>query len=468
MQLAFFSYAHQDAEFALRLAKDLRAGGAAVWIDRLDIKPGERWDQAIEDALAKCRQLILILSPSAVESTNVMDEVSLALEERKTVLPVIYRNCKIPFRLRRLQYVDLTLNYEAGLGRILETLEVAVPGTASAPRVAAPQEARALQALPSTPAQEAIKTPPKPAPSETYATTSQPSGPEEDRARKNWVIPPSADSRTQRAQEATVAIVKEPTTPVRETGATPSQPPIPPVESEIAASKTELSLSQRKWIRSAAAATIAVVAIIILLFSLPHHNQGTASEQYNLGVRYQEGNGVTRDFGKAAELFQKAADQGYAPAQTNLGWLYKNGDGVTKDLDKAKELFRKAAAQGNALAQAYLAELYQNGQGVTQDFGQAAELYQKAADQGWAPAQDNLGVLYQNGQGVTKDFGKAAELYQKAADQGYAAAQNHLGALYQYGAGVTKDLGKAAELYQKAADQGYAPAMANLKSLPRD
>ena len=126
-QLAFFSYAHEDAEFALRLAKDLRAGGAAVWIDRLDIKPGQRWDRAIEDALAKCPQLLVILSPDATESTNVMDEVSLALEEGKTVLPVVHRQCKIPFRLRRLQYVDLTLNYNEGLGRLLETLGFAVP-----------------------------------------------------------------------------------------------------------------------------------------------------------------------------------------------------------------------------------------------------------------------------------------------------------------------------------------------------
>ena len=126
-QLAFFSYAHEDAEFALRLAKDLRAGGAAIWIDRLDIKPGQRWDRAIEDALAKCPQLLVILSPDATESTNVMDEVSLALEEGKTVLPVVHRQCKIPFRLRRLQYVDLTLNYNEGLGRLLETLGFAVP-----------------------------------------------------------------------------------------------------------------------------------------------------------------------------------------------------------------------------------------------------------------------------------------------------------------------------------------------------
>ena len=121
-QFAFLSYAREDAEFVLRLAKDLRVGGAGVWVDQLDIAPGQRWDRAVEDALAKCLELVVILSPAAVESTNVMDEVSLALEDGKTVVPVLHSQCKVPFRLRRLQYVDLSLDYKAGLDRLLETL----------------------------------------------------------------------------------------------------------------------------------------------------------------------------------------------------------------------------------------------------------------------------------------------------------------------------------------------------------
>ena len=58
-----------------------------MWIDQLDIAPGQRWDRAVEDALAQCLELVVILSPAAVESTNVMDEVSLALEDGKTGCP---------------------------------------------------------------------------------------------------------------------------------------------------------------------------------------------------------------------------------------------------------------------------------------------------------------------------------------------------------------------------------------------
>jgi TPR repeat protein len=59
---------------------------------------------------------------------------------------------------------------------------------------------------------------------------------------------------------------------------------------------------------------------------------------------------VPKDLGKAAELYQKAADQGNANAQNNLGVSYENGQGVPKDLRKAAELYQKAADQGNQSA----------------------------------------------------------------------------------------------------------------------
>jgi TIR domain len=120
--LAFFSYSRVDLDFAMRLATDLRRYGASAWLDKLDIRPGEHWDKAVEQALAQCPRMILILSPDSVASTNVMDEVSFALEEHKLVIPVLHRDCKIPFRLRRVQYIDARSNYEEALQELLRQL----------------------------------------------------------------------------------------------------------------------------------------------------------------------------------------------------------------------------------------------------------------------------------------------------------------------------------------------------------
>jgi hypothetical protein len=123
VQAAFISYARHDSEFALKLARDLRQQGAFVWVDQLDINAGERWDKAVEKALADCPKVLLILSPESVDSTKIMDEVSFTLDEHKIVIPVLYRD-KIPFRLRRVQHIDARADYGRGLHELLRLLGV--------------------------------------------------------------------------------------------------------------------------------------------------------------------------------------------------------------------------------------------------------------------------------------------------------------------------------------------------------
>lgn len=121
----FFSYARANSDFVLTLAKDLRAAGADLWLDQLDIGAGERWDHAVERALERCEGLILVLSPESMASQNVQDEVSYALDEDKWVIPVLYLACKIPLRIRRLQYIDLSGNhYEAGLAQLRQAMRL--------------------------------------------------------------------------------------------------------------------------------------------------------------------------------------------------------------------------------------------------------------------------------------------------------------------------------------------------------
>jgi len=102
----------------------LKAAGANVWLDQLDIAPGQRWARTVQDALNNCQRLLVILSPSSVSSTNVEDEVAFALEKHKTVIPVLYRECEVPYQLRPFQYVDFRTDYDRGLRTLLRTLGV--------------------------------------------------------------------------------------------------------------------------------------------------------------------------------------------------------------------------------------------------------------------------------------------------------------------------------------------------------
>lgn len=108
----------------MNLAKNLREAGANVWLDQLDIQAGSRWDSSIETALKSSQTLLVVLSKRSVESQNVMDEVSFALEEGKTVVPVLFESCEIPFRLRRLQFADFTGDHKKGIVTLTEALQL--------------------------------------------------------------------------------------------------------------------------------------------------------------------------------------------------------------------------------------------------------------------------------------------------------------------------------------------------------
>ena len=97
---------------------------------------------------------------------------------------------------------------------------------------------------------------------------------------------------------------------------------------------------------------------------------------------YGNGEGVAKDDAEAVKGFRKAADQGNASAQFNLGMRYDNGRGVAENDAQAVRWYRKAADQGNADAQNHLGVMYANGLGVPRSYAQAAKWFRKAADQG--------------------------------------------------------------------------------------
>lgn len=75
-------------------------------------------------------------------------------------------------------------------------------------------------------------------------------------------------------------------------------------------------------------------------------NRGEAWAQFNLGVCYDNGDGVEKDLREAVRWYRKAAEQGDASAQCNLGWCYEAGIGVEKDLGEAAALVPQSGGAG--------------------------------------------------------------------------------------------------------------------------
>jgi hypothetical protein len=224
-------------------------------------------------------------------------------------------------------------------------------------------------------------------------------------------------------------------------------------------------------------------------------NKEDPETQFDLGLRYKNGEGVGKDENQALKYFQSAADKGHARAQNYLGSCYQKGKGVEKDEAKAFQLYTLAAEQGHAGAQDRL-NTYEKGEGVKKDKKEGNHYSKLVTDQGRKKAQSasslydlgidpylavqhlrlgaeqgdlesryKLGLSHELGRGLEKkDEMEAFKNYKLAADRGHIKSQYKVGKCYAKGRGVKKDEKIALKYYNLAAAHGYKKAQ---KKVPK-
>ena len=83
------------------------------------------------------------------------------------------------------------------------------------------------------------------------------------------------------------------------------------------------------------------------VLSLFYSKEDVIKAQYFLGVMYENGIGVPKDYKIAVKWFKLAAAQGFFLAQYNLGGMYRSGRGVKLDNVYAHMWGNLAASNGN-------------------------------------------------------------------------------------------------------------------------
>ncbi len=89
-----------------------------------------------------------------------------------------------------------------------------------------------------------------------------------------------------------------------------------------------------------------------------------AEAQYNLGLCFENGNGIEKNLESATQWFGNAARQGHVDAQYKYGFNLFTGKGITKDKVEAYSWLSDSANGGNTEAQICLAYMYKVGDGV--------------------------------------------------------------------------------------------------------
>ena len=187
-----------------------------------------------------------------------------------------------------------------------------------------------------------------------------------------------------------------------------------------------------------------------------------ASEaQYNLGLLYIKGVGVSKNINKGIYYLQRASDQNESSAQYVLGNFYNDNRHIQRDENKAIYYFQLAADQGNVKAIFNLGNIYL-GKNRDDDLKKAIHYFSIGAKLNDSKSLNNLALIYSSKGYAFRDMNKAIEYYTRAANNNFALSQYNLGSIYEEGKYIKRDINKAIYYYKLASEQNYSSAQFSL------
>jgi len=131
----FISYASDDRAIVSAAARLLRAGGATVFQDVIDIEFGTRWKDALFKALDQCERVMVFWSAAAAKSKWVEQEWRCALEAKKRIVPMMLDDTPLPAPLGEFHGVpDMVDMLHAAMGMMAASAPqpvASIPSTAA-------------------------------------------------------------------------------------------------------------------------------------------------------------------------------------------------------------------------------------------------------------------------------------------------------------------------------------------------
>ena len=123
----FVSYSRADREAVVELVGGLDARGLKAWVDLKDIPPSAEWMAEIRVAIEASDGYLVVVSPSLAGSEVCAEELGLAREAGKRIVPVMVRPtdpASVPGALAALNWIDATDGaLEAASDRAVEALQ---------------------------------------------------------------------------------------------------------------------------------------------------------------------------------------------------------------------------------------------------------------------------------------------------------------------------------------------------------
>ena len=124
----FISHATEDDQFVAKLRDTLENYGLPVWVDSRNLRGGDALAPEIRNAIEEADYVLVVLSPNTINSIWVPQEIEIAQETHKKIIPLLLEGVK-PSALR-LWFQDeplaVTISSEGGLTEAMPALLAAL------------------------------------------------------------------------------------------------------------------------------------------------------------------------------------------------------------------------------------------------------------------------------------------------------------------------------------------------------
>ncbi|MBR7020016.1 MAG: toll/interleukin-1 receptor domain-containing protein [Lachnospiraceae bacterium] len=401
----FLSYSSKNKNVADAVVAEFEQHGIRCWYAPRDIVPGQEWVSAIHDAITACSLFVLIYTDSSNESKQVANEVALAFNSGKTLIPF------------RLSDAEMSSELEYYLTRV-HWLDAVNPPLRQSIESLRKYSERILKGE---------------VPVESKIRNANTNG-------KNQSVNATGNNRNENAEGGTGE---------RRDGWLYPALAVLAVAVVVAAVMLVIALKDKdKPSDGGDAVTPTGTAAAVTDAAEP-----TPSPEYNPKAQYEkaynlqmsgEGRAVADE---AYECYMSTGDaligdEKIIDAMVALATYYYE-EGATEDADKALALYRKAAACGSVKANNYLGNYYleadregksdgssradteYNGNLISKELREAIAYYEKSAENGDAIALYSLGLIFENENDsytIEPDYVRALLYYEKAEQAGHANA----------------------------------------------
>lgn len=470
----FISYSRKDTQVIDRIEKELCKYGITMFIDRAGIDAGTDWAETIAQALYESEIVLFVWSENSNTSENTANEIALAIDYQKTIIPFkigdFKADFKLSYRLVRFNRID-ALPYNEGkvvelgakIAKVLgKTMVQPKPGAvperpATAPD-APPQEDKRMELLYHT-GREALL---------AFRLAD---------AFKDLMEPALNDYKDARFLMADIV------------GSQRRITHIPKESFDPARHAAEEGNGFALYMLAREAGFLEQDHELQFSFARMSADMGDSYGLFEVSECYDKGFGVKKDtavgeqyrqdsvrknnwlatmlharnllYGwtikknpqKGITLIKMLVDKGMPEAYYRLAYAYESGDGVQKDREKAIELYEKAVEHGYMEGYSSLGQLYiynEKGEICSPDMVKKGYDYlMKGSRLNETDSLSSLALGYYTGSFVKQDYAQALRWYKKAAEYGDTFSLYMISDMYYCGTGVEENNDEAWRWAQK-------------------